>query len=423
MEKKIIITGGGTAGHIMPNLALLPELQKEFDKIYYFGSSNSMEERILKDYKQVEFVAIPTTKLVRKFTLKNLAIPFKLIKSICTTKKKIRQLKPDVIFCKGGFVSVPVAIAGKMCKIPVVSHESDYSMGLANKIILKFAQTVCTTFEDTALLSKKCVCTGTPIREQIFKGQKEKVLNKFNYAPQKPVVLFFGGSLGSKNINKLVEASLNLLLEKYNVVHLTGKGNKIDLSKIAKNGYVTNSLNNNLHSDTNKNLQSSDNSTNYNKKRKESKKMYLSDVSALNVNSPNHPRTLQASDSLNDMNNANYYQTEFTNNIEDFFASADIVVCRGGANSLFELLALNKPMLIIPLSKAESRGDQLENAEYFKKKGWAEVLQEEDMTPKTLIDKLNYIIKNKNNYNKARKLANTDSNKQIVDIIIKSSKK
>ena len=235
--------------------------------------------------------------------------------------------------------------------------------------------------------------------------------------------MFFGGSLGSKNINNLVEASLNLLLEKYNVVHLTGKGNKIDLSKIAKNGYVTNSLNNNLHCDTNKNLQSSDNSSNYNKKRKESKKMYLSDVSALNVNSPNHPRTLQASDNLNDMNNVNYYQTEFTNNIEDFFASADIVVCRGGANSLFELLALNKPMLIIPLSKAESRGDQLENAEYFKKKGWAEVLQEEDMTPKTLIDKLNYIIKNKNNYNKARKLANTDSNKQIVDIIIKASKK
>lgn len=353
MSRTIVITGGGTAGHIMPNLALLPLLEKEYDKIYYLGSKNSMEEKIIKDYKNITFIDIPTTKLVRKLTLKNLLIPFKLTNSICKTKKIIKKIKPDVIFCKGGFVSVPVAIAGKMCKIPVIAHESDFSMGLANKIILKFAKTVCTTFEDTALLSKKCVCTGTPIREQIYKGQKDKVLNKFNYAPQKPVVLFFGGSLGSKNINKLVEDSLSLLLEKYNIIHLTGKSNKAKKTN----------------------------------------------------------------------NSSNYYQVEFTNNIEDFFACADVVVCRGGANSLFELLALNKPMLIIPLSKAESRGDQLENADYFKKKGWAEVLQEEDMSPKALLNKLDYIIKNKASYNKARKLASTNSNKQIVEIIVRNNKK
>lgn len=349
MEKKIIITGGGTAGHIMPNLALLPELQKEFDKIYYFGSSNSMEERILKDYKQVEFVAIPTTKLVRKFTLKNLAIPFKLIKSICTTKKKIKQLKPDVIFCKGGFVSVPVAIAGKMCKIPVVSHESDYSMGLANKIILKFANTVCTTFEDTAKISKKCVCTGTPIREQVFKGKKENIIQKFDYDKNKPCVLFFGGSLGSKKINNLVKNSIHDLTEKYNVLHITGKNN----------AFKTNAK--------------------------------------------------------------NYYQVEFTNNIEDFFACSDIVVCRGGANSLFELLALEKPMLIIPLSKAESRGDQLENAEYFKKHNWAEVLQEEEMSKTTLVEKLDKINKNKSIYKNAHTQSKINANKKIVEIIKNSA--
>lgn len=351
MGKKIIITGGGTAGHIMPNLALLEELQKEFDKIYYFGSANSMEERILKDYKQVEFVQIPTTKLIRKFTLKNLAIPFKLIKSVCTTKKRINEIAPDVIFCKGGFVSVPVAIAGKMCKIPVVSHESDYSMGLANKIILKFADTVCISFEDTANNSKKCKCTGSPIREQIFKGKKENITKKFDYDENKPCILFFGGSLGSQNINNLVKTSLSALTEKYNVLHITGKNNAFKTS--AKN----------------------------------------------------------------------YYQVEFTNSIEDFFACSDIVVCRGGANSLFELLALEKPMLIIPLSKAESRGDQLENAEYFKKHNWAEVLLEENMSTKTLIDKLDYINKNQSKYKNSHSLSKTNANKKIVEIICKSSLK
>ena len=188
--KKIILTGGGTAGHIVPNIALLPELKKHFDKIYYLGSKNSMEEEMIKKYSFIEFIEIPTTKLIRKLTLKNLLIPFKLIKSIIKTKKTIKNIKPDVIFCKGGFVSVPVAIAGKQLKIPVISHESDLSMGLANKIILKFANTLCTSFEDTAKISKKCICTGSPIREEIFKGNKNNVINKFKYSPNKPTVLF-----------------------------------------------------------------------------------------------------------------------------------------------------------------------------------------------------------------------------------------
>lgn len=343
--KKIILTGGGTAGHIVPNLALLPELKKHFDKIYYLGSKNSMEEQMLKNYSYIEFIEIPTTKLIRKLTLKNLLIPFKLIKSIKKTKKIIKNIAPDVIFCKGGFVSVPVAIAGKQLKIPVVSHESDLTMGLANKIILRFANTICTSFEDTAKNSKKCICTGSPIREEIFKGNKNNVLNKFHYSPQKPTVLFFGGSLGSKNINNLVVSSLDKLLEKYNILHISGKNNK---TNIKKDGY---------------------------------------------------------------------YNVDFANNIQDFFASANIVVCRGGANSLFELLALNKPMLIIPLSKAQSRGDQIENAEYFKNKGYAEVLLEENANTQTLLENLEQIYKNSKKIRANMQSTHSSPNSKIVDVI------
>lgn len=343
--KSIILTGGGTAGHIMPNIALLPELEKEFDKIYYLGASDSMEQKIISEYKNIEFIEIPTTKLIRKLTIKNLAIPFKLINSIRKTKKIIKSINPNVIFCKGGFVSVPVAIAGKMCKVPVISHESDLSMGLANKIILRFAKKVCTTFSDTARVNKKCIVTGTPLRKQIFEGNKEKIKSRFLPDNKKPFILFFGGSLGSKFINTLVENSLDKLTKKYNVLHITGRGNK------------------------NKNIAK------------------------------------------------NYYQLEFTNTIQDYFACADIIICRGGANSLFEVLALKKPMLIIPLSKAESRGDQLENAEYFKKHYNIEVMQESESSTFTLLHKLDKIYSNKQKIISSMNTAPNNANKKIIEII------
>lgn len=352
MKKSIILTGGGTAGHIMPNLALLPNLEKEFEKIYYLGAKDSMEERILKNYKNVEFIAIPTTKLIRRFTLKNLAIPFKLITSIFKTKKIIASINPNVIFCKGGFVSVPVAIAGKKCKVPIISHESDYSMGLANKIILKYANVMCTSFEDTAKISSKCICTGSPIRQQIFNGKKENVLKEFKtYNPSKKTLLFFGGSLGSKNINKVVEYNVDKLLSSYNVIHIVGKNNK---NKIIKNGY---------------------------------------------------------------------FAKEFVDNIQDYFDLSDIVICRGGANSLFELLALNKPMLIIPLSKAQSRGDQIENGEYFEKHNFGKVLLEENLNITTLTETINEIFKNYEKIISLAKLSKiTNTNEKITKIIIKNAK-
>ena len=146
----------------------------------------------LPNRKKYSLFKIPTSSILNSFKTFSakfafvsscpwfIKIPFKLLNSVCKTKRVIKKIKPSVIFCKGGFVSVPVAIAGHICKIPVIAHESDYSMGLANKIILKFASTICTTFEDTAKVSKKCICTGTPIRKQIFEGKKANVLNLFD---------------------------------------------------------------------------------------------------------------------------------------------------------------------------------------------------------------------------------------------------
>lgn len=378
MKKSIILTGGGTAGHIMPNLALLPALQKEFDKIYYLGSNNSMEQKILHDYNYVEFISIPTTKLVRKFTLKNLGIPFKLINSICKTKKIIKKISPDVIFCKGGFVSVPVAIAGKLCKVPVIAHESDLSMGLANKIILRFANKMCVSFKDTARISKKCITTGTPLRKQIFEGNAQNIKSKFCTQANKPYVLFFGGSLGSKFINNLVKESLPELIEEYNILHITGKGNRLGAPQ----------------------------------SKTDRSRACISPRETASGASGLACKPKDAS-----LVSRGYYQVEFTNNIEDFFACADIVVCRGGANSLFELLALKKPMLIIPLSKAESRGDQLENAEYFKKNHQAQVLQESEATPKTLLQTLNKIMTNKHQIISAMNASQTSANEKIVKTI------
>ena len=350
-KRTIVLTGGGTAGHIMPNLALVPKLKEHFNNIYYLGNENGMEKNILKEYKEIKFIGIPTTKLVRKFTLKNLAIPFVLLYSIKKTKRIIKQIKPDVIFCKGGYVSVPVAIAGKKCNVPVVSHESDLTMGLANKIILKYASVMCLSFNNTHT-NKKCVYTGSPVRSQIFYGNKQSVLDK-NKTLDKSLktILFFGGSLGSKNINELVRSSLDALVKKYNVIHITGKGNHINFT---------------------------------------------------------HPH---------------YLQMEFTNKIEDYFALANIVVCRGGANSLFELLALKKPMLIIPLSKAQSRGDQIENAKYFKQNGFADMMLEEDMSSAKLLKKIDSLLLNDSAYIKAMSInAQSNANDAIVKVILSQIK-
>ena len=230
--RKIVLTGGGTAGHIYPALALAPDLRKEYE-IHYIGT-NSLEKEIVKKYEYITFHEISAVKLQRKLTLKNLLIPFKLLKAIKMAKKELEKIQPSVIFSKGGYVSLPVVFAGKKLGIPIVSHESDLSMGLANKLILKKCDVMCTSFPSTMKTNKKCIYTGQPIRKEILQGDSSKIKSLF--PSQKPILLVIGGSQGAKFINEIVWANINSLTKDFNIIHCTGKGNKN--KSINNRGYV-----------------------------------------------------------------------------------------------------------------------------------------------------------------------------------------
>lgn len=345
--KKIVLTGGGTAGHIMPHIALLPYLTPHFE-IYYLGSKSGMENELMKKFPNVKFVDINSVKFIRKFTLKNLFIPFKLLKYVSETKKILKKINPDVIFAKGGAVSLPVVFAGKRLKISILAHESDVSFGLANKLILKKCNIMFTSFRETCI-NNKCVYSGSPIRQEIFNGNKLNAKEICGFEKNQPVILVFGGSMGSKKINEFIFTHLSDLNE-FNIIHIVGKGNTFEIKQ------------------------------------------------------------------------KNYYQMEFTSNIYDFFALSDIVICRAGSNSIFELLALKIPMILIPLEK-QSRGDQLENAENFKKNGYAKVIFEKDLEINNLKNKVNYCLKNsKTIKQKMDKYKALNTNKLIFKYLINYAK-
>lgn len=217
--KKIIFTGGGTLGHVMPNLYLMEELSDY--EISYIGS-NGIEKDRVKDRVKTYF-EIPAVKLVRGKIIKNLKIPFVLFSSIMKAKKILKDYRPNVIFSKGGYVSLPVCIAARLLHIPVISHESDYSLGLANKIILKVSNNLCVNFKNLEGKNKKIVYTG-PIFSREFESKK---VNKsdFSLDQNKPTILIVGGSLGSQKINDNLYPILKDLLVHFNIIHLTGKGN------------------------------------------------------------------------------------------------------------------------------------------------------------------------------------------------------
>lgn len=304
--KKIILTGGGTAGHVTPNLALLPYLEPRFE-IHYIGSVGGMEKRLLAPYKNVIYHEIPCVKLVRSLTPKNLLIPFRLLKSVNAAKRLIAEIQPSVIFSKGGFVALPVCLAAG--KVPVILHESDLTPGLANRLAARKCAEFLTSF-DTGVARARRV--GAPLRREIYRGDKSKARLECGFSGLKPVLLVTGGSLGAKTLNEAVAAALPALTEKFDVVHLTGRGN------------------------------------------------------------------------LSGVKTAGYYQKEFAENMPDFFALADAVVSRGGANTLFELAALGLPSLIVPLPKGNSRGDQIDNARYFEARGAVRVLLQENLSPAAL---------------------------------------
>lgn len=342
--KKIVFTGGGTAGHIMPNLAIIEEIKNKA-KVYYIGS-NGMEKELVKNY-DIPFYEIPSTKLKRSFSFSNLLIPFKLIKAIKKAKQILKEIRPDVIFSKGGYVALPVVFAAKKLKIRVILHESDMTLGLANKLCKNKCETVCTSFEKTAENLKNGLFTGSPLRSQIFKGNKENAKKLFKNYKNKPTILVVGGSLGSKIINENVRKSLDKLKD-YNIIHLCGKNN---LSNIKKDNYV---------------------------------------------------------------------ELEFANNIEDLYALSNIVISRAGSNVINEILALNKPNILIPLSKKASRGDQILNANYFKEKGYSKVILEEDLSPNSLVNSINQLNNEKEKYIKSMQKSSTKlANKKIIELLLK----
>ena len=236
--KRIILTGGGTAGHVTPNIALLPRLKELNYDIHYIGSYNGIEKELIEQFG-IPYHGISTGKLRRYFSLQNFTDPFRVIKGLDEARKLVKILKPDVIFSKGGFVSVPVVLAGKSRKVPTIIHESDMTPGLANKLSLSSATKVCCNFPETLehLPEGKAVLTGSPIRQELLSGDKFKAREFLHFTSDKPVIMIVGGSLGAVAVNNAVRAILPELLKKYQIIHLCGKG-KVDESLLNMEGYA-----------------------------------------------------------------------------------------------------------------------------------------------------------------------------------------
>ena len=388
-KKKIVLTGGGTAGHVTPNIALLPFLKEAGYEVVYIGSVNGIERELIQDCG-IRYVGVPTGKLRRYFDLKNFTDPFRVVGGFLKARSFLKKYRPDVVFSKGGFVSVPVVRAAAALKIPCVIHESDMTPGLANKLCFKAASKVCCNFPETVekLPKGKAVLTGTPIRGDLFTGSREEGLRLCGFADpaaetaentgaqiacagnapaenatavysaaqgagagitpeenasmesaqkpgagnaSKPVLMIMGGSQGALSVNEAVRRHLDELLPDFNIVHLCGAG-KYDASKEGIAGYK---------------------------------------------------------------------QFEYVKeDLKHLFAAADVIVSRAGANAIFEILALQKPNLLIPLSIG-TRGDQILNARSFEAQGFSKVLvesEEEGILDKKLVSTIRSLYQNRDKY-------------------------
>ena len=237
-NKKIVLTGGGTAGHVTPNIALLPRLQELEYEISYIGSYDGIEKKLITDF-DIPYYGISTGKFRRYLDVKNLTDPFRVIKGFSQARKYLKKIHPDVVFSKGGFVSVPVVRAAASLHIPCIIHESDMTPGLANKLCIPVAKKVCCNFPETLsmLPEDKAVLTGSPIREELAKGDKIAALDLCGFTANKPVIMVIGGSLGAASVNKAVREALPKLLQDFQIVHICGK-DKIDNMLLHTEGYI-----------------------------------------------------------------------------------------------------------------------------------------------------------------------------------------
>ncbi len=236
-NKKIVLTGGGSAGHVTPNIALIPALKKAGFEIYYIGSYNGIEKKLIEDYN-IPYFGIATGKLRRYFDPKNFTDPFRVLKGFTEAISLLKRIQPDVVFSKGGFVSVPVVRAAGFLKIPYIVHESDMTPGLANKLSMSGAKKICCNFPETMRLlpADKAVLTGTPIREELGKGSKQAGKEFCGFTDDKPVLMVIGGSLGAQSVNETVRYALPRLLPDFNVVHICGN-DKMDNLRLSVPGY------------------------------------------------------------------------------------------------------------------------------------------------------------------------------------------
>jgi len=348
--KKIVLTGGGTAGHVTPNLALLPSLLKRGYDIRYIGSRQGIERKLIEN-AGIPYDGISSGKLRRYFDFKNFSDPFRVIKGYAEALRLIKKHRPDVVFSKGGFVSVPVVLAAKHYKIPTIIHESDMTPGLANKICIPSAVKVCCNFPETlaCLPAEKALLTGSPIRKELLEGDRLTGLKYTGLSANKPIILVIGGSLGSVTVNSAIRQLLPRLLDLYQVIHICGKGN-LDENLFGQKGYVQYEY----------------------------------------VDAP----------------------------LRHLFAAADLIISRAGANSICEILALRKPNILIPLSAAASRGDQILNARSFEKQGFSTVLEEEYLSENTLFQAVCETMNNRQQFiNTMNQSILSDAITTIIDLI------
>lgn len=347
--KTILFTGGGTSGHITPNIAIIEELRNNGYAAEYIGMKNSMEEALITKLG-IPFHGITGGKLRRYFDWKNFTDLIKIKIGFFQSLIMISKIKPSVVFSKGGFVSCPVVWAAWFNRIPVVIHESDMTPGLANKLSIPFCKAVCCSFPETFnhLPKEKGIYTGLPIRKSMLSGDAKTGLALCDFNLEKPVIVVTGGSQGAESINREVRKRLKELLKDYQVAHICGKGN------------VDTSLNN-----------------------------------------------LEG-----------YRQFEYLNEeLPDVFAMADLFIARAGATTIFEILALKKLNILIPLSKKVSRGDQVLNAISFETSGFSLVLSDDDEIH--LIGAIKEVWENRVSYYEKMNVQYVDATENVINVIEK----
>lgn len=321
-------------------------------EVAYMGSTKGIEVELVKKLNSIEYIGISTGKLRRYLDWENVKDPARILKGVFQAYQHIKRMKPDVVFSKGGFVSVPVILGAWLNRVPIIIHESDITPGLANKISMPFASKICVTFPETKAHIKgdKAIYAGAIVREELMHGQAIRGRSLCDFVQSKPVIVCMGGSLGSQRINEMLRRNLHHLIPKFQIVHLCGKGQ---------------------------------------------------------VDPSHHDRE--------------YKQFEYVHDeLADLLSMADMVISRAGSNSIFEFLALKIPMLLIPLSRQASRGDQILNAQSFKSSGYCEVLYEEEMNDHTFLEAINAVFAKRNQIVEAM---NTSGNKEALDRVIDLIKK